>query len=57
MKNNRKELWINTSTRVAFVNITGQVQESIEDSGVQEGLVLVHRRIVCRNTVIRRCVH
>src|SRR5918995_6703728 len=42
MKSYRKELWFNTPTRVAFVNITRQVQECIRDSGVAEGLVLVN---------------
>jgi thiamine phosphate synthase YjbQ (UPF0047 family) len=42
MKSYRKELWFNTSTRVGFVNITGQVQECIRDSGINDGLVLVN---------------
>ncbi|HET9881281.1 MAG TPA: secondary thiamine-phosphate synthase enzyme YjbQ [Candidatus Binatia bacterium] len=42
MKSYRKELWFNTPTRVAFVNITGQVQECIRESGVNDGLVLVN---------------
>ncbi len=42
MKSYRKELWFNTPTRVAFVNITGQVQDCIRESGVKEGLALVN---------------
>ena len=42
MKSSRKELWFNTPTRLAFVNITGQVQECIRDSGIKEGLALVN---------------
>jgi secondary thiamine-phosphate synthase enzyme len=42
MKSYRKELWFNTDTRVAFVNITPQVEEALRDSGVQEGFVLVN---------------
>jgi secondary thiamine-phosphate synthase enzyme len=42
MKSYRKELWFNTPTRVAFVNITGEVQECLRASGVREGLVLVN---------------
>ena len=42
MKSHRKELWFNTPTRVAFVNITPQVQECIGESGVREGIVLVN---------------
>jgi thiamine phosphate synthase YjbQ (UPF0047 family) len=42
MKSYRKELWFNTPTRVAFVNITGQVQGCIQESGINDGLVLVN---------------
>jgi secondary thiamine-phosphate synthase enzyme len=40
MKSYRKELWFNTATRRAFINITPQVQECLRDSGVREGLLL-----------------
>jgi secondary thiamine-phosphate synthase enzyme len=42
MKSYRKELWFNTPARVAFVNITGQVQDSINESGIKEGMALVN---------------
>lgn len=42
MKSYRKELWFNTPTRVAFLNITAEVQECLRASGVREGLVLVN---------------
>ncbi|MGH7844881.1 MAG: secondary thiamine-phosphate synthase enzyme YjbQ [Candidatus Binatia bacterium] len=42
MKSYRKELWFNTPTRVAFVNITPDVEECLRQSGVREGLVLVN---------------
>src|SRR5215218_11150167 len=42
MKSFRKELWFNTPTRVAFVNITPQVETCIRDSGIKEGLCLVN---------------
>ncbi len=42
MKSYRKELWFNTPTRVAFINITPQVEEAVRESGVKEGLVLVN---------------
>lgn len=42
MKNFRKELWFHTSTRRAYINITGQVEECLRESGVREGLVLVN---------------
>lgn len=42
MKSYRKELWFNTPTRRAYINITGQVEESLRESGVREGVVLVN---------------
>jgi secondary thiamine-phosphate synthase enzyme len=42
MKNYRKELWFEVPTRRAFVNITRQVEACLQESGVQEGLVLVN---------------
>ena len=42
MKTYREELWFNTKTRMAFVNITSQVEAAVKKSGVQEGLCLVN---------------
>ena len=42
MKSYRKELWFQTKTRRAFINITPQVQQCLEESGIREGLVLVN---------------
>lgn len=42
MKSFRKELWFQTSTRRAFINITPEVDRCIRESGVAEGLVLVN---------------
>jgi secondary thiamine-phosphate synthase enzyme len=42
MKSYRKELWFNVPSRRGFVNITGQVEECIRESGIQEGLVLAN---------------
>lgn len=42
MKSFRKELWFEIPTRRAFVNITGQVEKCLYESGVREGLVLVN---------------
>ena len=42
MKTYRKELWFDTPTRMAFVNITRRVEECVRDSGVKEGLVLAN---------------
>jgi len=42
MKSYRKELWFETATRRAFINITGQVEKCLNESGIQEGLILVN---------------
>jgi secondary thiamine-phosphate synthase enzyme len=42
MKSYRKELWFNAPSRMAFINITGEVEQCLRESGVQEGLVLVN---------------
>ena len=40
MKSYRKELWFNTRNRRQYINITPQVQECLEESGVKEGFML-----------------
>ncbi|MBS0287265.1 MAG: YjbQ family protein [Proteobacteria bacterium] len=42
MKHYREELVFKTSTRIAFINISEQVQEAINKSGVKNGLCLVN---------------
>jgi len=42
VKSFRKELWFNTPSRRAFVNITPQVEECLTESGIHEGLALVN---------------
>lgn len=42
MKSFRRELWFEVPSRRAFINITPQVEETLRQSGVQEGLVLVN---------------
>ena len=42
MKSYRKELWFETATRRAFVNITGQVEKCLDESGIKEGMALVN---------------
>jgi secondary thiamine-phosphate synthase enzyme len=42
MRSHRKELWFQTETRRAFLNITPQVTAELEASGISEGLVLVN---------------
>jgi len=40
MKSYRKELWFNTSIRREFINITPEVEECLNESGIKEGFVL-----------------
>ena len=42
MKSYRKELWFETPSRRAFINITPEVEACLQESGVREGLVLVN---------------
>jgi len=42
MNSYRKELWFNIPARRGFINITGQVEAVLHESGVQEGLALVN---------------
>jgi len=42
MKSFTKYLTFNIPARMEFVNITGQVEECVRDSGVKEGLCLVN---------------
>ena len=39
MKSYRKELWMETPHRRDYVNITGQVEQCLAESGISEGLV------------------
>jgi secondary thiamine-phosphate synthase enzyme len=40
MKSFRKELWFNIKNRRQLVNITSQVQQCLEESGIKEGILL-----------------
>jgi secondary thiamine-phosphate synthase enzyme len=42
MKSKTQYLYFNTKTRIAFVNITEQVQKLIEESKIKEGICLVN---------------
>jgi len=42
MKSFRKELTVEVPARRGFLNITREVQEAVDESGVREGLVLVN---------------
>ena len=42
MKSYRKELWFNTTQRRQLLNITPDIRECIEESGIKEGMCLVN---------------
>lgn len=42
MKSYRQELTFNIPTRLAFLNITSQVESALRRSSIQEGIVLVN---------------
>ena len=42
MKSYREELWFHTQLRREYVNITEHVERVVQQSGIQEGLVLVN---------------
>lgn len=42
MKNYRRELWFEVNSRRGLINITPQVQDSVRESGIKEGFVLVN---------------
>lgn len=42
MKSFRKELFFNTTRRRQFINITGEVEDCLRESGIREGLCLVN---------------
>ena len=42
MKSYRKELWFNTTKRRQLLNITPEVYETLQESGIEEGLCLVN---------------
>jgi secondary thiamine-phosphate synthase enzyme len=42
MKSYRKVIEVNIPTRMAFLNITEQVQDALRDSGIKDGLTLIN---------------
>ena len=42
MKSFRKELWFNIPKRRGLINITQNVQDAINESGIKEGLALIN---------------
>ncbi|MGI6258098.1 MAG: secondary thiamine-phosphate synthase enzyme YjbQ [Anaerovoracaceae bacterium] len=52
MKSYRKELTFNIPSRRGLVNITGEVQRAINNSGIKEGLVLVNPMHITASVII-----
>jgi len=52
MKSYRKVLWFETATRIPILNITGQVEKCLNESGIQEGLILVNAMHITSSVLI-----
>lgn len=57
MKSYRKELTFNLSQRRGYINITGDVQKAIDDSGIREGLCLVNAMHITASVFINDDEH
>lgn len=57
MKSHRQELWFETKTRVAFINITAQVEAALAASGIREGLCLVNAMHISASVFINDDEH
>ena len=42
MKSYRKELWFNAPDRMHFTNITSEIRTCLEESNIEEGLILIN---------------
>ena len=52
MKSYRKELWFETTSRRAYINITSAVEEALRTSAIQEGLLLVNAKHITASIFI-----
>ncbi|MDI9383616.1 MAG: secondary thiamine-phosphate synthase enzyme YjbQ [Verrucomicrobiota bacterium] len=57
MKSYRQEVWMNVPSRRGFVNITGEVEEALRKSGIQEGLCLVNAMHITASVFINDNEH
>ncbi len=57
MKSHRKEIVFNVPGRRAFVRITPEVEEALEESGIQEGLCLVNAMHITASVFINDNEH
>ena len=53
MKSYRKELWFETPTRRAFVNITSEIEQCLAESGIREGLLLCNAMHITASVFIK----
>ena len=52
MKSYRKELWFNIAARMDFKNITNDVIQCVQQSGVKEGLALINAMHISASVII-----
>ena len=52
MKSYRKELCFQTRERREYINITPQVQQALQESGIQEGLLLCNAMYISASIFI-----
>lgn len=57
MKSYKKELYFNTPTRRQFINITDQVENYLNESGIKEGLCLVNAMHITASVFINDDEH
>ena len=52
MKSYRKELWFQTGSRRELINITGEIDKCLKESGIKEGLVLCNAKHITASVFI-----
>ena len=57
MRSFRKELWFEVPSRRGLVNITRQIEESLAESGIREGLCLVNAMHITASVFINDDEH
>jgi secondary thiamine-phosphate synthase enzyme len=57
MKSYRKELWFNIPSRRGFVNITRDVEQALNESGIKEGMLLCNAMHITASVFINDDEH
>jgi secondary thiamine-phosphate synthase enzyme len=57
MKSYKKELYFNTPTRRQFINVTPQVEQCLDESGIKEGLCLINAMHITASVFINDDEH